>query len=125
METKVLKALVFPLRYFYIGLIPNLICALILLFNPLSIFNLFCAGLNFLVGFSKYMEYSRCRERLKTGWGEGKVKSKMYSWCQRHAAKQAARECGYAKEFEEFARREGHRWWHLLPKLHRIHELDP
>lgn len=81
-------------------------------------------GLNALVGLHKYGEYTGVKRLLETyGWDERIVKPKMYSWCQRHAAKQAARRTGYLEEYLEFEKREGHRIYHLLPKIHRFREI--
>lgn len=89
-----------------------------------AMLNAGAAVANFLVGYSKFTEYQKVKDALQRyGWQERIVKPKMYSWCQRHAARQAAVELGYEEKFDTFAEKEGHKWYHLLPKPHRFHEM--
>ena len=75
-------------------------------------------------GYKKSGDYRRIRAGLEAnGWDERIVKPKMYTWCQRHTARTAARHAGYGDEFDAFAEREGHKWYHILHKVHRFHEV--
>lgn len=77
----------------------------------------FCLGL----GAHKYAEYRKVKKALeKRGWDERIVRPKSYSFCQRHAIKQAVRDTGHVREYSAFCKKEGHRFYHVLPKVHRI-----
>ena len=82
------------------------------------------AIVNYNIGFSKYNEYKKVKKYLiKHGWNEKVVKPKMYSWCQRHVVRQAAKQTGNLEKFDDFVKEEEHKWYHFLPKLNRINEV--
>ena len=120
-------------NYLYVGIFPNSVAAFsayIAIDCAVNgywegfLFNTFSAGLNSLIGLGKFSEYEKIKEGLEErGWDERLVKPKMYSWCQRHSSRLAAKQLGYLEEFNEFAEREGHKWYHFLPKAHRLGEL--
>lgn len=83
------------------------------------------ALLNYTIGFLKYLEHKKIRAALeKHGWDERIIKPKSYTFCQRHSALLAAKRTGYEKEVRELFKREGHKWWHFLPKVHRMIKED-
>ncbi len=119
-------------NYFYVGVFPNSF-ATFLAYQGISNacngnlsqakFQLFVAVCNYFVGFLKFCEYVKVKSALEElGWDDRIVKPKMYSHCQRHLSRQAAKQTGYLNEFDKFARREGHKWYHVLPKIHRFDE---
>ncbi len=124
-------------NYAYVGLFPNSIAALCAVRDAPRMLEEIAHGnygqaiavtvpvaMNVFVGYLKYQEYRDVKRGLASrGWDSRIVKPKMYSWCQRHAAKQAAQQTGYGAQFEAFAQKEGHRWYHFLPKVHRLREV--
>lgn len=75
-------------------------------------------------GLGKYLVYTRIKEDLeKKGFDERIIKPKSYSWCDRHAINQAVKQTGYLEEYEAFLEREGHKWYHFIPKFHRFREV--
>jgi len=120
-------------NYYNIGIFPN-ICGTIAacdLVKDVSdrnwggvASNAWITGLSLGVGFIKYLEYKKVKKSLsENGWDERIVKPKSYTWCQRHAARQAAKETGNLEKFDNFIKREGHEWYHFLPKMHKINEM--
>ncbi len=127
MKVKLLDEIV---NYAYVGIFPNSIAAFST-YNAIECAadgnwggfagNAFAAGLSYLIGFGKFQEYRKIKGILEErGWDERIVKPKMYSWCKRHSARQAAKQLGYLEKFDEFSKSEGHKWYHLLPKVHKI-----
>ncbi len=116
--------------YFWVGVIPN-VCAIWCLYNtvkketvPFILFGIFVTVFNIFIGIQKYRVYIRIKKLLaEYGWNEMIVKPKSYSWCDRHATMHACRRVGYLKEYKAFMEQEGHKWYHLLPKVHRFGEL--
>ncbi|MDP1729414.1 MAG: hypothetical protein Q8L27_04385 [archaeon] len=77
-----------------------------------------------LMGLSKYENYQRIKMDLEYfGWDERLITSKCYSWCDRHSVKQAVKQSGYLEEYEDFLKKEGHKWYHFFPKVHRFKEV--
>ncbi len=128
-----MKALDEIVNYYNVGLYPNLLGTYwtYQMIKDISeekyicvIPNALMAGLSYAIGFQKYREYKQVKKSLiKHGWNEKIVKPKMYSWCQRYATRQAVKQTGNLKKFDEFAKKEGHKWYHFLPKIHRIGEV--
>lgn len=127
-----MKTLTDVVNYLWIGLIPNSL-ATYSLYNMvegvqnnnlvLTSANAVAVTLNAYIGYGKFEEYKEVKRLLeKHGWDERIVKPKSYSWCQRHAAKQAAEQTGYSHEFDELMQREGHKWYHVVPKIHKANE---
>jgi len=54
------------------------------------------------------------------GYDDKIVRPKSYSWCDRYAVNQAVKQTGYLDEYRDFNQREGHKWYHILPKVHRF-----
>lgn len=116
-------------NYTNVGIIPNSMAALLTLDLISSFSNndlerlpgaIFATAFTYLVGAVKFKEYKKIKNALEEhGWDERIVEPKMYSWCQRYAAKQAAKQLGYETEFNRFLEEEGHKWYHFLPKSSR------
>ena len=113
-------------NYYWTGVVPN---SMVFLTAPIGIDaaldgnisaaapTLAAAAFSALVGVGKFVEYRKIRNALEThGWDERLVRPKMYSWCQRNAARQAAKHTGYTSEFDSFAESEGHKPYHVLPQ---------
>lgn len=119
------------INYFYVGLFPNCLGVYAIYEAINSVFdNRFsffaCVAVTYcsLVGYSEFRQYFKVKKALKKhGWDERIVKPKSYSWCQRHAIKQAAKQTGYISEYKAFMKKEGHEWYHILPKVHRFNEI--
>lgn len=116
--------------YFWAGVILNA-CAVWCVYNtikkdtgPFILFGIFAIVLNLFLGLQKYTVYLRIKKLLiEYGWDEMIVKPKSYSWCDRHATMHACRQTGHLKEYQAFMEREGHKWYHFLPKVHRFGEM--
>lgn len=129
-----MKALNNIVNYLYVGAIPNIISAFSVgstISNAMEgdrgglVWGLIAVGCNTAMGALKYEEYKKVRKALEEhGWDERLVKPKTYSLCQRHAARQAAKHTGYISEFDDFMEKEGHKWYHGLPKVHRFNEMS-
>lgn len=119
------------LDYMNAGLVPNLLgtfsaSVAAIMSEPRAIgINVGAALINYATGFLKYREYRKIRAALEEhGWDERIVKPKSRFFCQRWAAYLAAKRTGHEQEIRDFFEREGHEWWHLIPKVHRFHETD-
>lgn len=84
----------------------------------ITVLSLISAGFNAATAANKNLEYRKVKESLmKRGWDERIIKPKSHSWCQRHAARRAAIETGYKNEIDSYYRREGYKWYHILPYM--------
>lgn len=80
-------------------------------------------ALNLGLGYARYRDYRRIRGALaRHGWDERLARPFMDSWCHRQAVRAAAREQGYIGQFAAYERREGLRWYDVLPRL-RLEEV--
>ena len=69
----------------------------------------FATLLNMKIGFGKFSEYRKTKKLLEEfDWDERIVKPTSYSWCDRHATKQAVKQTGYLREYKDFLKRENH-----------------
>lgn len=124
-----MKALEELITYAYVGVVPNA-CAAISAYQvsegvaaafndghpSLALVGSIPVLLNLAIGYWKYAEYRAVRRSLaRHGWQERIIRPKMYSWCQRHGAREASRQLGHQAEFDAFVEREGIRWYHFMP----------
>lgn len=129
-----MKALNKLVNYLYVGIIPNSISAVcveptiqIAMDGDWKKFAIGMIAVTYsaAMGYLKFKEYNEIKNALEEyGWDERLVKPKGYSLCQRHAARQAAKHAGYVSEFDDFMEREGHKWYDVLPKVHRFNEIN-
>jgi hypothetical protein len=123
-------------NYVNVGLVPNVLASLCL-YDLYDIVNDMGEGdiggmigigmmglLNLGLGLWKFADYKKVKGLLEEkGWDDRIVRPKSYSWCDRYATKQAAKQTGHQEEYRNFNENEGHKWYHLLPKVHRFHEV--
>lgn len=114
------------ISYFNVGIVPNSIGASNIGATVLCaaredmiglVANLIFGAYNTALGVLKYKEYKKVKRALEEhGFDERLVETMAHSWCQRHAARLAAEETGSLFQFNEFIRKEGYRWYHVLPR---------
>ncbi|MFP4649961.1 MAG: hypothetical protein ACLFML_03380 [Desulfobacterales bacterium] len=64
----------------------------------------------------RYQDYKRVKDQLlRFGFDTRIIKALLKSRCQRDAAWIAALESGYGEACRAFYRRQGYRWYHILP----------
>lgn len=56
----------------------------------------------------------------KHGFDERIARNKSYAWCDRHLSTLAAEHAGCTAQLYQFYEAEGHKNWHLIPKVWRI-----
>jgi len=78
-------------------------------------------SINLLGSVHQFSNYKRVKKLLEEkGYDDKIVRPKSYSWCDRYAVNQAVKQTGYLDEYRDFNQREGHKWYHILPKVHRF-----
>ncbi|MFO7840363.1 MAG: hypothetical protein R6X08_12800 [Desulfosalsimonadaceae bacterium] len=64
----------------------------------------------------RYQDYKRVKDLLfRFGFDARIIKTLLKSRCQRDAAMLAALESGHGESCRAFYRRQGYRWYHILP----------
>lgn len=64
----------------------------------------------------RYQDYKRVKDQLfRFGFDTRIIKTLLKSRCQRDAARVAALESGYGEYCRAFYRKQGYRWYHILP----------
>ncbi len=121
-----MKSLNSIINYFNVGIAPNSFGALgagVAVLDaragyiPGLVLSLAITSYNLTMGMLKYREYKKVKRALgKRGWDDRLIEPMAHSWCQRHAARQATKDVGYLLEFDDFMKREGHKWYHFLPR---------
>lgn len=114
-------------RFIYSSLVPStvsLYCFIIYFYT--GHVEVFIVGLlNLLIGISKFFEYLSVKKALsKYGFRENIVKTKSYSWCQRHVTTIACNELGHGQKWKDYKLKNNHKFWHILPKFRRFKELN-
>lgn len=82
-------------------------------------------GVGLWIIYKNISTYRRMRDTFEErGYNERFAKPKLYSWCDRNSVRTAASETGHLDEYLEQCEKEGHKWYHFLPKLHRFDEVQ-
>jgi len=128
-----IKALKSIANYLWVGALPNTLAGA-LLYDSIENLNRgeydklagngLVALINVGLGLKKFIDYKKIKKALEVhGWDGRIVRPKSYFWCDRHLTKQACRQVGYLEEYKAFMKQEGHKWFHLFPKLYRFNEF--
>ena len=68
-----------------------------------ALLNVSAIAVNQNIAVEKFQEYKKVKQAFeKYGWDERIARTKSYSWCQRNAAKVAAKDAGFGKEVRDY-----------------------